>query len=150
MLINGREYTLRYSVEASLYDECVEKTTNIMVKFEEASDTNDDKEAIRRVLGAISNIAQTTVSMFYAGLLENYGTGKHGDGTIKSIEDAKDLIRDYFEENENANYWDMMTAMLDQMGKDGFFKRIGLESMTDQATKSMKKPQDHKRKGGGN
>jgi hypothetical protein len=150
MNIGGREYELKYSVEASLYDECVEKTTSIMVKFEEASESTDDKEAIRETLKAISNIAQTTISMFYAGLLEKHGTGRHGDGSVKSIEDAKDLIRDYFEENEDANYWDMMTMMLDQMGKDGFFKRIGLERMTEQAsTQNRNVPQDHKKKSKG-
>ena len=75
--------------------------------------------------------------MFYAGLLEN-----HGD-EVKSIEDAKAILKGYIKEN-NSNFYDVLTMLFECMSDDGFFRQIGLEQMTEMS--QTKIPQDHKRK----
>ena len=100
-----------------------------------------EEQDMKMMLKSISNIPQTALSMFYAGLLEHHGTGRDADKSIKSKDDALELIKQYFAENpddENANFYGVLTQVLSQMGDDGFFKLIGLETMFKQAATSPK------------
>lgn len=141
LTVNGKDYKLEYTIEASLYDECIEKLVSFFEKAFGAMDADDEDEskretAIRKSISGISNIPATTLSVFYAGLLEHHGTGRNGDKSVRSKEDAKDIIRSYFEEHDEdgtGNYYDLLMICVNQMGDDGFFKRIGLERMTSQA-----------------
>lgn len=127
--INGKEYKLEYSIEASLYDECIEKVIDLVSRFGESTDGLDN------FVKTISNVPKTVLTMFYAGLMEN-----HSD-EVKSIDDAKTLIKIYLKENDTT-FFDTLTVILECMNDDGFFKQIGLEQIATQT----KTPQDHKRK----
>lgn len=143
--IGGKDYNIEFTIEASLYNECTEKVTNLMVSIGEAQDKAD----IKSVLSSMSDIPQTTLTMFYAGLLEHHGADV-GDGAIASIRDAKLLIRKYFDEHkedDKGNFYSVMEMLIEQMGEDGFFRQIGLEQMMKKGSqKPVKVPQDHKKK----
>lgn len=127
--IDGKDYTFVYSIEASLCEECVEKTTSIMVAIGEAQSEED----MKKMINSLSNIPQTALSMFYAGLLE-----KHGD-VVRSKADAKVLLKKYLEQHsdeENANFYGILMMVFEQMQEDGFFKLIGLEQMMNEASQT--------------
>jgi hypothetical protein len=146
--IGDKEYKIEFTVEASLYKDCVEQVTELMLNTMSASDNADIKD----LLSAIIDIPQTTLTMFYAGLMEHHG--ECGDKTILSKADARNLIKEYFRghtEDESGNFYGFMQILIEQMGEDGFFKQIGLvqlgEKAKEIAEKKPKTPQDHKKKG---
>ena len=139
--IGGNNYTIEFSIEASLCNECTEKVTGLMVNLAEAQSDDD----IKGVVKSIADVPQTALTMFYAGLIEN-----HSD-EIKSMDDAKQLVRTYFKEHKEdgtGNFYALMELMIEQMGNDDFFNLIGLEKMfqTEEEVKPTKTPQDHKKK----
>lgn len=142
--IGGKEYKLEFTIEASLYKDCTDKVTGFMADVS----TLRDKEDIKEIISTMTDIPQTTLTMFYAGLMEHHG--EDGDQTVMSLHDAKNLIKQYFKEHqddETGNFYGIMQILLEQMGEDGFFKQIGLEQIADQeAAKEVKTPQDHKKK----
>lgn len=138
--IDGKHYDIEYTIEASLCAECTEAVTGLMTDVAQAQGEQD----IRKLLSSMANIPQTTLTMFYAGLLENHGAD--GDKSVITKDDAKKLIKKYFKENPEDDFYGLMSKLMEQMGNDGFFKQIGLEQMTEEAqTKEMKEPQDHKK-----
>lgn len=139
--IGGNDYTIEYSIEASLCNECTEKVTGLMVGLAEAENEDD----IKGVVKSIADVPQTTLTMFYAGLLEN-----HSD-EIKSMDDAKELVKTYLKEHREdgtGNFYALMELLIEQMGNDDFFSLIGLDKMfqTEETKKQAKVPQDHKKK----
>lgn len=139
--IGGNDYTFEYSIEASLCNECTEKVTGLMVGLAEAQSEED----IKGVVKSIADVPQTTLTMFYAGLLEN-----HSD-EIKSMDDAKELVKTYLKEHREdgtGNFYALMELLIEQMGNDDFFSLIGLDKMfqTEETKKQAKVPQDHKKK----
>ena len=148
LTIGGKEYKLEYTMEAALYDEGIEKLVSFMEKafggmdMDENADMTDEKvamkqeRALKKGISGISNLPAAALAIFYAGLLEHHGTGKNGDKSIRSKEDAKDVLRAYLEEHEEdgtGNFYDLLMICVNQMGEDGFFKRIGLEKMMGMA-----------------
>lgn len=148
--IGGQDYKLEYSVEASLYADCVSSLTGLMTDIESAGNEND----IKKVLTGISNVPQTTLIMFYAGLIEAHGTHPDGDGKVPDIQSAKRLIAQYMKEHkedETGNFFGIMQMCIEQMGEDGFFDLTGMTAMMNAMTspkKQPKVPQDHKRPSG--
>lgn len=147
--IGNKNYKIEYTIEASLCSECTEKVTNLMTGVVTAG----ENKAIKEFISSIADIPQTTLSMFYAGLLEHHG--EDGDETVKSKSDAKKLIKQYItehSEDETGSFYGVMGILIEQMGNDGFFNLIGLEHMMqqiqaeEQKQKEPKKPQDHKKK----
>lgn len=141
--IGGKDYTIEFTIEASLYNECTEKTVSLMSSMNEAKDNESTKELIT----SMSDIPQTTLTMFYAGLLEHHG--EDGDGTVTSKKDAKRLIKKYFEEHkedETGNFYGVMEMLIDVMADDDFFSQIGLNQLAGETEKQPKAPQDHKKK----
>lgn len=139
--IGGKDYTIEYSIEASLCNECTEKVTGLMVNLAEAQSEDD----IKGVVKSIADVPKTTLTMFYAGLIEN-----HAD-EIQSMEEAKELVKTYMKEHKEdgtGNFYALMELLIEQMGNDDFFSLIGLDKMfqTDEETKPKKVPQDHKKK----
>lgn len=124
--IGDKEYKFEFTIEASLLNECTEKLTTFMANISEAQNQSD----IKQIVASISDIPQTALTMFYAGLLEHHG--EDGDGSVTTKKDAKKLIKQYFAENkdtDNDNFYSLLELMIECMGDDGFFKRIGLEKM---------------------
>lgn len=145
--IDGKNYTFEFTIEASLYNECTEKVVTLMSSMEDAK----DKESTKELISSMSNIPQTALTMFYAGLLEHHG--EDGDGMIASKKDAKTLIKKYFEEHkddETGNFYGVMSLMIEVMEDDDFFSQIGLNQLAEgQTKKEPKTPQDHKEKATG-
>lgn len=142
--VGREEYNIEFTFEASLCGECTEKVISFMLSIPE----NGTKEEIKDFVASFGDIPMTTLTMFYAGLLENHG--EDGDGTVLSKKDAKAILKRYLEENkdnESGNFYAVMEMLIDQMGNDGFFDRIGLtQIMSAKPEKQPKTPQDHKKK----
>ena len=140
--IGNKEYKFEFTIEASLYGECTEALTAFLANFEVANGN------LKELLKNISNLPQTALTLFYAGLLEYHG--EDGDGTVTTKNDAKNLIKQYLEDNkdtENGDFYAIMTLMLEVMEEDGFFKRTGLNRLLEAGMQNTpKKPQDHKKK----
>lgn len=135
--INGRDYKLEYSIEASLYADCTSSLTGLMTEIQIAG---DDKN-IKKVISELSNIPQTTLTIFYAGLMEHHGAHPDGDGTVPDIQTAKRLIAQYLKEHsedDTGNFYGIMQMCIEQMGEDGFFKLTGLEGMMNQFSQATK------------
>ena len=143
--IDKKDYKLEFSIEASLYHECIEKITGLMFDIDSGQNSND----VKKLLAGVSDIPNTSVVCFYAGLLEHHGK-EEGDGTVPDLSTAKrlavKLIRD--EESEVNNWYDLFSLCVEQMGDDGFFELIGLGDMLGKETRKKvpKTPQDHKKK----
>lgn len=163
MEIGGVEYRLEYTMEAALYNECVEALVDFVgktVAAQNLSELTDGLEeekqrqvmemAIKQSISSLTELPQTAITVFYAGLLEHHGP--EGDGTVLNKKDAKALVKQYFAEHVEDgtdNFFDLINICMEQINEDGFFKRIGLEKILnqEQAEKKPKKtPQDHKRK----
>lgn len=148
--INGQDYKLQYSVEASLYADCISNLTELLSDIGTAENNKD----IKGVLRGLSNVPSTALTLFYAGLMEAHGTHQDGDGKVPDIQTAKRLIAQYIKENadgENADFYSIMEMCINQMAEDGFFKLVGLERMMstpEPKKKSAKTPQDHKKASG--
>lgn len=142
--INKKDYKIEYSLEASLYPESTEKLLEFI-----SLDAENDKNKIKSIIKGMSNVPQTTLHMFYAGLLEHHGTGLDSDGTVTSIEDAKTLLKQYISENKTS-FYAVMEMIIEQMGEDGFLDLIGLNDMIqteeEEPKKTPKVPQDHLKK----
>ena len=140
--IDGKEYTFEFSIEASMYADCTETITELFMHLGTAEDNKD----VKGILSTIANIPKTTMTLFYAGLLEH-----HGD-TISGMSAAKELLKQYLteqKENGNGDFYSVMNEMITCMDDDGFFDLTGLSKMMKQAAqteKSPKVPQDHKKK----
>lgn len=162
--IGGIEYKLEYTMEAALYNECVETLVDFVGKTvmpqnlpEMTKGLNPEEQqrlidlAIKDALSSITDLPNTAVTIFYAGLLEHQGP--EGTNIIKSKRDAKALVKQYFEDHKDDgtdNFYDLINICMEQINEDGFFKRTGLEKILNQEQepekKTRKTPQDHKRK----
>lgn len=142
--IGGQDYKLEFSVEASLYADCVSELTNILTDVGIAGIQKD----VKMIISGISNVPKATLSMFYAGLMEAHGTHPDGDGKVPDINTAKKLITQYIKEHSEdglGNFYNIMQMLIAQMEEDGFFKLIGLETLTEMMMDASKKPKDHKK-----
>lgn len=147
--IGGIDYTFEFSIEASLYSEVTEKVTSLMVGAGYSqSEEEDSKEQVKGMLATMSDIPTVAMTMFYAGLIEHHGA--LGDGRVKSIKDAKALVKTYLAEHtddDKGNFYAIMQEMMECMADDDFFKLIGLDKMFQTNEKKVTKiPQDHKKK----
>ncbi len=135
--IGGKDYKLEYSIEASLYADCTASLTGLMTEIQIAGDSKD----IKRIISELSNIPQTTLTIFYAGLMEHHGVHPDGDGSVPDIQTAKHLIARYLKEHSEddiGNFFGIMQMCIEQMGEDGFFKLTGLEGMMNQFNQTAK------------
>ena len=147
--IGGKEYTFKYSVDASLYNECTESTMELLLNFGEAqgaaqAENVDYMTAARKVIGSITNIPQTALTLFYAGLLEYHGI--EGDKSVRSLDDAKKLLKTYLAENEGLSFYDVLTSLMETMGDDNFFALTGMDDMLSGGKKKGKKSPDDGKK----
>lgn len=143
--IGNKDYTFEFTIEASLYNECTEKVSNLMFMLSEAGNEEDIKSLVK----GLSDVPITALTMFYAGLLEHHGVVGDIDNSITSMNDAKVLAKKYMlehKEDGKGNFYDLMNEMTEIMENDGFFSQIGLEQMMNMSQTETKKPQDHKKK----
>lgn len=148
--IGKKDYKLEYSIEASLYQDCTESVFDF---FSKVSESNDVKSSIK----GIASIPNTTLTLFYAGLMEHHG--ESGDCTVMNKTDAKRLLTQLIKETQSkedtedkslGSFYGVLNMIFEQMGEDVFFDLIGMTDMMETAemeqTKVTKMPQDHKRK----
>lgn len=131
--IGGKDYKLEYSIEASLYGDCVASVVSLLANIGKAAEKDDMVKQIHE----ISNIPQVAWTIFYAGLLEAHGTHPEGDGTVPDKEAAKVLMVQYIKEHqgeEGGDFYDVLSMCMNQMGEDGFFKLTGMDAVISQAT----------------
>lgn len=142
LTIGNKNCLIEYTMEAALYKECGEKITMLMARLGDTSEM-----PVEEIIGGMSDLPNTCLICFYAGLLEHHG--EYGDGTVTSIKDAKILIKQYFEDHADddaGNFFDLLLVLVKQMEADGFFRQIGLEQMFADQPKPKKVPQDRKKK----
>lgn len=142
--IGGQDYKLEFSIEASLYADCVSELTNILTDVGIAG----IQKNVKMIISGISNVPKATLSMFYAGLMEAHGTHPDGDGKVPDINTAKKLITQYIKEHSEdglGNFYSIMQMLIAQMEEDGFFNLIGLETLTEKMMDASKKPKENKK-----
>lgn len=152
--INNKEYTLEYSIEASLYDECTKTVMDTFVKASMSAGyvkDGDSMAAISGVVESIANLPQKVVTLFYAGLLEHHGNS--GDHSVKSRADAKNILVMYLKES-GKSFVDVNNELLECIGEDNFFDLTGLsmigkkideiteENMEEKPKRGRKKKED--------
>lgn len=129
--VNEKEYTIKFKFRA-MYDS--EFITEMFNTFNDM-DSNDDNDGIK----LFAELAPKTTNMLLVGLQEEHSE------EFKTFDDAKDLICNYFKENEDnqdVNMLGLYTQLINTMSEDGFLERIGLVDKK----KQVKTPQDHKKK----
>ena len=134
--IEKKEYKIEFSIEASLNEECVERAAGFMC----GAKAKNDGSIMDNIIDTVTDIPGTTLSMFYASLLEHHG--ENGDGTVKSKAEAKALIKKYFAEHKDdgkGNFYAVMQLLIEQMMEDGFFKLIGLEQTIEATQTNIQK-----------
>ena len=145
LTIGGKEYRLEYSIEASLYADCVTSLMGMMADVENA----DNEKNVKKMLEGMSNIPQTALTIFYAGLIEAHGSHSDGDGAVPDIQTAKRLIAEYIKEHkgeESGNFYGVMNMCIEQMVEDGFFDLVGLNALMESPKKKQRKvPMDHQK-----
>ena len=132
--INNQDYKLEYSIEASLYADCISNLTILLADIGTAENNKD----VKGMLKGMSNVPQTTLIMFYAGLMEHHGSHPSGDGKVPDISAAKSLISKYIREHAEdgeGNFYSVMEMCINQMAEDGFFRLIGLDKIMDLSPK---------------
>lgn len=143
LTINGTEYTLKYSMRATLENDCIKQVTKLLVE----TDESDDADGISNL---VADIAPTVSASFYAGLVEVHGTHKYGDGKVPDRDTSDNLLFELMEENEDndsmyGDFFGIMQELIECMRDDGFFKRIGLERMFSTAETTEAKPKSTRR-----
>lgn len=149
--INNKDYTIEFSIEATMYNECIEDIMDMIIAAGKMQDNvgnikEDDEKSVSNIIDTFKNsvaeIPKRALNMFYGGLLEHHGS--NGDRTVNSVADAKVLLATYVKES-NLSLYEVLNDMVEQMAEDHFFDMIGVEKMLNDAT-PKKVPQDHKRK----
>lgn len=125
LTINGTDYKLEYSIEASLYRDCIDKVSGMLFNVVSGQASKE----MQPIISAMSDIPTTAITVFYAGLLEHHGVD--GDNSVPNIGTAKRLAVSILRDNDNEvkNWYDLLVICMDQMGEDGFFDLVGLSEI---------------------
>ena len=129
--VNDKEYTVTYKFKAMYDSEFITEMFNTFNDMDSKDDNNNFE--------FIAQLAPKTTNMLLVGLQE-----EHSD-EFKTFDDAMNLIKNYFSENEDnqdVNMLGLYTELINTMSEDGFLERIGLVDKK----KQVKTPQDHKKK----
>ena len=136
--ISGNDYILEYTIEASLYADCVKEIAGLFSSLALASDEKD----VSKIISSVANIPQTTLIVFYAGLMEHHGDHPDGDGKVPNIATAKRLLASYIREHsedEFGNFYGVLELCIEQMEEDDFFNLTGIGTFLEDAFKTSKK-----------
>lgn len=129
--IDNKEYTIEYTIAASLYNECIETIMNTLVGAEMITSSKEEVDAARNAITQMSNIPQTAITLMYAGLLEHHGN-EWGDGTVNDRKDAMKLAATYIKEN-NSNWYALLDELMTEVSNDNFFELTGINQMISRA-----------------
>jgi hypothetical protein len=143
--IGNKEYTIEYSIEASLYDDCTKSIMDIFVKAgmsDHYAKTGDAHSALDEIVNTMTTLPQRVVTLFYAGLLEHHGNC--GDHSVKSKSDAKEILKIYMRET-GKSFSTVNTELMECIGDDNFFELTGLNDML-QTTQEIQTEEEEKPK----
>lgn len=152
LTINGNEYKLEYTFEASEHKDTVQKMFKVLsgaylMRKGVVIDETDEEKAKEAMVNAmidgsaemVADVPHIVKSAFYAGLLEH---------NPKSEEEAYSLMKEYMKENK-ISYRKLFEDIKECMEDDGFFDLSGLTEMLQEMNGTPKKPkkvpQDHKK-----
>lgn len=136
LTIGEKEYTFEFSIEASMYKDCTEKVTELFMNIMEAEGSKD----IKTMLSSVTDIPNVAMTAIYAGLLENHGP--LGDGSVKCMADAKEIIKQYMREHKEdgeGDFFTLINKMVACMEDDGFFELTGLKKLMMEAEAEVEK-----------
>lgn len=152
LTINGNEYKLEYTFEASEHKDTVQKMFKVLsgaylMRKGVVIDETDEEKAKEAMVNAmidgsaemVADVPHIVKSAFYAGLLEH---------NPKSEDEAYSLMKEYMKENK-ISYRKLFEDIKECMEDDGFFDLSGLTEMLREMNgapkKAKKTPQDHKK-----
>lgn len=140
--IGDKEYILEFSFEAACHKQLINKMFKLMsgsyLGRSGLTGADDETKAERAsalidgVADMYSDIPDTVITAFYAGLLEN--------NAVLNEKEASKLLKQYFKENpddESATFPGMFELIKECMQDDGFFKRTGLDKMIENQIAAM-------------
>ena len=146
LTIDGKEYVLEFTYEASMYKELVNRMFNLLTmsyiaKNEDSKNPNNVVTLIDGIADMTSDIPHVCKIAFHGGLLENHD--------VKADEAVK-LMKQYMKEN-SIGFYELFEFIKEVMEEDGFFKLSGLEGMLTQLNEKVQEitpkiPQDHNKK----
>ncbi|MFQ9515336.1 MAG: hypothetical protein ACLRZ9_05870 [Eubacterium sp.] len=147
--IGEKEYKLEFTFAAAEYKSIVQSMFNVMsgAYIVKNGNVDDDNSAMKAMFdGAgemVAEIPHIAKDAFYAGLLEH--------NTITK-EQSNELLKQYMVENK-MSFRKVFEDIKKYMEEDGFFDLSGLNEIikemnqtTEEETKTVKTPQDHKKK----
>ena len=139
--IGTNDYKLEYSIEASLYSDCIDKVSGMLVNVVMGQSEKD----LKPIISAMSDVPNTAITVFYAGLLEHHGA--EGDGTVLNRDAAKRLAVVLLKDDSNdiKNWYDLLVLCMNQMGDDGFFDLVGMNEMLQTEAESPKRKATRKK-----
>ena len=140
--IGDKEYILEFSFEAAKHKQLINKMFKMMSGSYlgrsgltgAADETKADRAAalIDGVADMYSEMPDTAITAFYAGLMEN--------NAVLNEAEARKLLKQYFKENsddESATFPGMFNLLKECMEEDGFFKLTGLDKMLEEQMAAM-------------
>lgn len=140
--IGDKEYILEFSFEAAKHRQLINKMFKMMScsylgrsgLTGAADETKADRAAalIDGVADMYSEMPDTAITAFYAGLMEN--------NAVLNEAEARKLLKQYFKENsddESATFPGMFDLIKECMQDDGFFKLTGLDKMLENQAAAM-------------
>lgn len=120
--IDGKDYKIEYSIEASLYEDCAGCLMELFINdgiTEGSVQTGNINNAVASIRKSLAGIPMRTLTLFYAGLMENQ--------TITKAE-AKELLKKYLKES-GKSYVDVQNELVAIVEEDCFFELIGLDKV---------------------
>lgn len=145
--VNGKDYKLEFTFEASECKDLVNRMFKIMTMSYIAEDMKDldEQVTVKAMLdGAAKQVADTPETCkiaFYAGFREH---------NPLTMDETVEIMRNYMKENK-VSYAKLFKEIKEWMETDGFFEISGLNDMIaemypETQAKPKKVPQDHKKK----
>lgn len=117
--INGREYAFEYTIEASMYEDFVDRVTtwckDMMLINENKMTPAEKGGAFMKT--QVTQVPKLALIGFYAGLMEHEHV---------SYEEAKELYKTYLREY-NKTPLQVILEFMEMAGEDNFFTLIGLD-----------------------
>lgn len=120
--INGKEYKIEYSIEASLYSKCMENIMDSLIGvgvFQGKAQLKDVEGMINELKKTVSNVPAKVLVLFHAGLLENHDL---------SEKESKELLKAYLKESKKS-YSEVLGELMTIVNEDNFFELIGVDKM---------------------
>ena len=120
--IEGIDYKIEYSIEASLYEDCAGCLMDAFINeglVTGSAKNGNYKDAAEGFKSTLAGIPQRTLTLFYAGLMENHDLSKNA---------AKEILKKYIKES-GKSYLEIQNELVEIVEEDNFFELIGLDKV---------------------